>query len=337
MYDFIFGLTTYYRSVKEKPGRGGSGSWAWSDPSGISVSQPTETWTRRDYEDVRGFELMFRKPFSHHFSFQLAFNVQWASRGNTTSGPSNPMPDSNFVANGYYWNSWTISADGREVPESLTDKAIREGRAPTYYIELYGGRANQTLRNYEQGRINAGEDFWIDENLSDPERGLWLYQTSSASYESTGQLGRDRRNYGSVTFLFASPNEFGPGMRGMYPLGNLRLNLIYRIYTGTPYRYSPPDGQEEWRYRPLHTIADLSAEKIFPGLRTRPALFVEIYNVFNQKDNNSVGPNNQEYIRWGLNTPLPDDQDYLQWGDPQARTRYLGSPRELRMGLRLFF
>ena len=336
--DYIFGLTTYYRSVKEKPGNGASGSWNWSDPSGISQTQPTETWERRGYEDVKGFEMAFRKPFSHNFSFRLAYNVQWASAGRAEPGWSNPMPDSMFVANGYYWNSWTIGADGSEIPETLQNRAIREGLDPDYYIMEYGHTAAQNIRNWEEGRRDAGYEFWVNDGLSDPEKGLWIYNHSATGYHGGNAMGRDRRYYGSLSVLFSSPQEFGPRLRGWYPLGNIRMNMVYKIQTGTPYLYSPPDGAQEWRFRPISTVTDFSMEKSFPRMKpVQPTLFLEVDNLFNQKDNSDVGPNRQEYIQWGLNIPKPDDPDYMQWGDANDMGRYVGRPREVRMGIRLFF
>ena len=334
--DYIFGLTTFYRSVKNKTY---GGSWNFTDPSGISLIQPTETYEAGNYEDVRGFELGFRKPFSHAFSFRVAYNVQWASRGQTSYRASDPMPDSNFVANGHYWNTWTTDAGGNDVPESLRDKAAREGKGDLdFYIKEYGSKANQSIENYESGRRDDGRTVEIDPDRSDQENGLWIYKPDRGHYETNSQLGRDRRYYGSVAFLFSSPHEFGPGFRGWWLLGDLRANLVYKIQTGTPYRYTPPDGPQEWRYRPMSTVTDLSMEKSFPGLKpVQPTFFLEIDNVFNQKDNSSVGPNNQEYIQWGLNIPKPDDPDYVQWGDPDDMDRYVGRPREIRLGVRLFF
>ena len=72
-------------------------------------------------------------------------------------------------------------------------------------------------------------------------------------------LTADRRSFGSISFLFATPSNYGPF--GGKALGNVRSNLVYRLYTGSRFTYST-GGIQGFRYGPIHTRADFNAEKV---------------------------------------------------------------------------
>ena len=105
--------------------------------------------------------------------------------------------------------------------------------------------------------------------------------------------------------------------------------------TGNAFEYSPIGKPLEWRHSPMVTRTDLSIEKqVLGGKSMRATFFMEIENLFNQKD---VTSSPSEFIRWGLEKPQPDNKEYLEYGDPGLNSRYYGRPREIRFGIRSSF
>ena len=157
-----------------------------------------------------------------------------------------------------------------------------------------------------------------------------------------GPIPTDRRSFGSMTFLFATPSDYGP-FKGR-ALGNLRANLVYRLYTGSAFLLSA-EGIQGYGYGPMHTRTDLNVEKRFgkpSGLNA--TLAVEIYNLFNQKDNRDKQPENrtidfdpdryQQYGMMGL-TPLSAEAKSLDTPEFFDVNNYWDSPRELAFSLRV--
>ena len=113
--------------------------------------------------------------------------------------------------------------------------------------------------------------------------------------------------------------------------------MIYKMATGSPFPYSPPARPLEWRNGPLYTRTDLSFEKIFIQKGNYLAtVFVQISNLFNQRDVRGGGYE-PEFIRWGLDKPRPDNEQYIEFGDFDVYSRYHGSPREIKVGIRSSF
>ena len=152
-----------------------------------------------------------------------------------------------------------------------------------------------------------------------------------------------------MTFLFATPAEFGPW--GGQALGNLRANLVYRIYTGTRIEFTGlAKGIDSFEYGPMHTRVDLNAEKqVGGGAGSQVTLAVEVYNLFNQQDPRatpaSSGPFDDldvdmDQIRWqqyGITGLEPTSADYRAYGEVNDISNYLDRPRELNFSLRLKF
>jgi hypothetical protein len=84
----------------------------------------------------------------------------------------------------------------------------------------------------------------------------------------------------------------------------------------------------------MHTVVDLSVQKRLRLGRLDADLFLEVFNLFNQKDASS---SLSEYGWWGLLLPYPNDDNYLTYGDASDRSRYMGSPRQGHVGIRLKF
>jgi hypothetical protein len=162
----------------------------------------------------------------------------------------------------------------------------------------------------------------------------------------------DRRSFASMSALFATPVDFGPLSGSL--LGNIRANLVYRLYTGTPFAYTPlvekPQvsggfiaGEVTDRQGPLHTRTDLNVVKTFgkPG-GVRVALGIEIFNLFNQKDTRSTSPipttevdfQGDRWQRWGI-----EGVDvYVQQGgvaEIHDILNYWDSPREMKFSVQV--
>jgi hypothetical protein len=110
--------------------------------------------------------------------------------------------------------------------------------------------------------------------------------------QSRRPQSRDRRTFGSMAFLFATPDSWGP-MQGAI-LGGLRTNLVYRLFTGAPFEYrtrgldSRVFNTVDRFFGPIHTRVDLNVEKRFGDIsKTHLMLGIEVFNLFNQKDTRS--------------------------------------------------
>ena len=274
------------------------------------------------------------------FAFSFSFNTQWADEGMLAYTWQNAIPDSLFVANGHYWVTHDIDpATGAEIPVSLRELAIREGKNPDFYIKKDGHAANQRIWNLEANARDLGGHFglrWgdayghyaaegvsfgpdrLDLSLySEDDRNYWKQTNSHPGYPGTGEgnllvylflnnpyarrpIGRDRRSFGSLTLLFATPTGFGFSEGRI--LGSLKANLVYRFYTGTPFArientYTSTSSAQKQNYGPIHTRIDLNVDKRWgdvSGLNV--TLGLEVFNVFNQKDVRDIAPGDSRNI-----------------------------------------
>lgn len=291
------------------------------------------------------------------------------------------------MANGHYWTDFDIDpVSGAEIPVSLREKARREGKDADFYIKEFGGEANALIRqqaleilppnrspfewDYDQSYYAAeGVTLHESENTaayySDSDTDYWKTVNAAAGYPGEGEgnilflRGRaltkfeearySRRSFASMTALFATPNDFGAA-KGRY-LGNWRANLVYRLYTGTPFDYTPlqevdgkiTNGKATTRRAPLHTRTDLNMIKSFGKPNgVSLSLGIEIYNLFNQKDVRSVSPiptsevdfDGDRWQRWGI-----EGVDvYTQQGgvdEIHDVLNYWDSPREMKFSVQV--
>lgn len=209
------------------------------------------------------------------------------------------------------------------------------------------------------------KDFWVMASNwpGHPGKGEanMLLRTDRRNSESRRPGDGDRRNFGSMTFLFATPASWGP--LGGSALGNTRANLVYRLYSGTRYVYTPPGGAEGFRYGPMHTRMDLNAEKVFGDpAGVNITLAVEVYNLFNQRDVRDrrptdkiklipgsgfsenltpydfVSDNYQQYGLTGLRPTHVDNKDLgLVEGALNDLTDFWDQPREMNFSVRVRF
>ena len=343
--DYTASITTFYKSSKDQFRY--SSDCQWFDPQRNGLITYSRALYNNGFEDVRGFDLGLKKPLSHNFSFNVSYSLMWADRGwgGYDAWVKMLIPDSNYVASGNYWYAYKVEG-GREVPVPLT----------TAEIQTLGNRANNYLRNFGGVTINgkgnptnsvgdpAGRGYiqvakpLKEYGYTGAQENLWL---SVRSYWTglEGFGGRDTRNQGSLQMLYATPKDYGPNVNflGSRLFGNWRANMIFRAVTGGAFNYSPPGKPQERRQGPLRTWVDASLEKAFAfGGGSEAVFFVEAFNLFNQKDAGTTGP---DYVQAGLQRPRADNPDYVKYGDDADRPggRYFGAPRTWAVGLRMSF
>ncbi|MBT5831463.1 MAG: TonB-dependent receptor, partial [Candidatus Latescibacteria bacterium] len=270
-------------------------------------------------------------------------------------------------------------------------KHFLEGEDPNYYVNEYA--ANATINMGLAGSNGATANSWASERghhaeegvfvadgrndilfydsfYDDDDRAYWEHVNNTPGYPGTGEanltmryslresqrntdLPKDRRFFGNMTFLFATPKEFGP-LKGK-AVGNLRANLVYRIFTGTPFESNRVGNSQasvqltdstelnrDIKSGPMHTRVDLNVEKGFNFHTTRSlTLAVEVFNLFNQRDVRSRHPEDainfreSDYQRWGIEGAVPTDADLLTYGETFDINNYWDSPREITFSLSL--
>ncbi len=333
--DYTVALATFYKTgMFQDTG----GSNAMRDPGtnrDAFISSYSNMWT----EDIRGFEFSIRKDFSNYFSFRSALNIEWAEEGfgggGNVTGYEIAYPDSNWIAtSGYYFTDWVVSGN-QETPVPLTDDQRRE----------IGAKANQIIRDmlanpsdFKSGASYLGNVFpaweqdWMSGDTKKASEGIYLlYNQSPGDRRPRGRSGQ-----GSMQMFFSSPMDFGPGPRigGGRLLGGVRANLLYRIFTGGKFEYVSLQGVNTKTRGPIHTRFDLNLQKRFRLGAVDADLFLEVFNLFDQRDASSSV---EDYMWWGLLGPKPDDNNYLTYGDLSDRSRFLDRPRESHVGVRLRF
>ena len=138
-------------------------------------------------------------------------------------------------------------------------------------------------------------------------------------------------------------------------MGDLRANLIYRLFTGTPFENVTTGGLQALSARqilelehtkrtrsgPMHTRVDLNVEKALTIARQKTlTLAVEVYNLFNQRDVRSVHPNNAinfsdtDWLRYGLTGARPTDSEFVAFGETFDINNYWDAPREIAFSVR---
>jgi hypothetical protein len=377
--DYVLGLTTYYKASSNHVG---GASQQFIDPESAQYVTGGNGYRSGNWKDARGFEMNLRKKFSNMFSFNLGYNLQWVDGGNNASGRRDVWPDSQFVANGWYWVDWDIDpATGAEIPVTLQEKARRGGLAEDFYVIKFGELADNAIQAQTRSIESTGRQWsWIpwyshysasgvqlhpDEapdasEYGDEDKEFWARASAHPGNPGNGEgntlvghsqeagerapLSADRRSFGSMTFLFATPTQYGPF--GGKALGNLRANMVYRLYTGSQFTYST-GGVQGFRYGPIHTRTDFNAEKVLgdpSGVSV--SLAVEVYNLFNQQDNrqNALSGRAEDfdsnrYQVYGIMGLEPTNNDIvgLSLDTPELNdvSNYWDSPREMNFSIRI--
>ena len=231
------------------------------------------------------------------------------------------------------------------VEDGTSPVTINLGEAVS--VKIY---ATVTENNYSgvdlglAGELEKGAQYrteflplWQQPGLSAEEQaqlqGLYGFATTTWS-----KVGRDdaRRMNGSLVLIYASLPDFGPGGKlwGATPFGDVRINLIYRLFTGRIFDFEDPFSKITSRKEgPTISTVDFSFQKGFNIRGVRPLLYVEIQNLFNFKGSETTS---SDYLRWGLLGPPPTDPIYLQFGDVNDLDRFTGTdPRQIFAGVRV--
>jgi hypothetical protein len=370
--EYVVSATSYYKSAGHQLR---TLQIEWQDPAAAAYVAGQGGWSFGDISDTRGFELSLKKGFSNMFAFNLAYNLQWADQGGFSVPRSDVYPDSLFVSNGHYWLDHTVDpTTGAEIPVPLSasDRAA------------FGQNANDRMRNADGGqdRLNsrawipwlshyaaAGYQRWDDETVTkeygSDDAAYWQRVTSDPNYpgvgegnllvdhnarstgENTPDDDLDRRAFGSLTFMFATPAQFGPW--GGSALGSLRANMVYRVFTGTAFAFQGLiRGVDSFEYGPMHTRVDLNVEKqIGTSSGASVTLALEVFNLFNQKDIRQRSAESGIYddlavdldeIRWqnfGITGLEPTSGDFATYGEVNDISNQLDRPRELNFSFRL--
>jgi hypothetical protein len=302
------------------------------DPNRAATAPYINIRNNTQYEDAKGFEFLLKKRFSHVFSFQVSYNIGWATDGWSGERVRTYVPDAGFIEK-YYFEKYVTDSNGdgitdgldsgNEVPEALREAllATRMKDAEAYLQELR-----------EQGAHLKPVDG-ID--------GLYYVSTH---YSSVGHPrdNIERRSTLGILLYLDLPNNFGPTIAGIKPLANIHANLSYRYQDGLPYQYASIDGMALWRSAPPNTTTDLRLEKSFNASGITNTFFVSVSNLFNQKEiTNSSGFDSivslRDYVSYGLEgySPLYDSKfDYRGLTDGGI---YLAAPRSISLGVRVTF
>ena len=113
------------------------------------------------------------------------------------------------MANGHYWTQYDVDpTTGVEIPVSLREMAIREGKAPDFYIQKFGHTANAEIQTAyaamnAPGRSDAAYipalSHFAAEGVeltpgqmytsfySEDDRAYWERINSSSEYPGTGE------------------------------------------------------------------------------------------------------------------------------------------------------
>lgn len=365
--DYTAGLTAYY---KQQLNRRSGGNYQVQS-QGLQHNRTVNASGQTNNRDTRGFELSVKKRFNHMTAFTVAYNVQWVEDGQSgvrglhfispdlefAKNPSNFGDYAGYIQNdgnylSHYWYEWTFDSNGDGVINSNdTGEAIpiaMDGVDRRNIAVAFGNNARNRIEDIEEQ--NGVNNFSNDpenslQNFDGKGASIWLQRNNQSQEFRPSNL--NRTNFGTVTFMFSSPSQFGPRFVGFRPAENLRLNVVYRLFTGRRFFYSPPEkGGEGFFNGPSHTRTDLSFEKTFNfNKRASMTMFFESFNLFNQRDahisyrvDNQLVESGAEYVEWGvISTPLPDNPEYNAFGDVGDYLRYQDTPREFHFGLRMKF
>ena len=310
---------------------------------GLGTKGKSRAFGPKRHATTRGLELALKKGLKHNFSFKAAINMGWGEHldtGGTKAGHGSVVvyPDASFIGDPTrYWNKWTIDqTTGEEIPQSPTGAELEKLQAA----------AQTQVDKLVAGELGSGADFrrtfklWEMPGLSQESRaqlqGLYALQTVSWR---AGSRDDARRTNGSLVLIYASPPDFGPGERfwGSKLFGDIRLNLIYRIYTGQIFIFTDPiTNIKAKREGPTSDTVDISFQKGLNIKGIRPLLYVEINNLFNQQLMRTQAERTPvEYLRFGLLEPRPDDTLFKQFGDVSELNRFENERRQIFAGLRV--
>lgn len=349
--DYTAALTAYYKSEVEQFTWYPNETFAGPTDLPIAYSRSLDNGA---VGDTRGVELSLRKNFSRYFSFSVSYNYQWSTytTGKLGNVIRNLYMDSLTVAKmaktiaytdavtgkpvPMFWVDFDADPSGREIPRVMDDASIR----------IYGAKGQAAVngalaaygRDGDNRKTLLGTGVWDGLRKAEGPIGEQGVQLLTGGYSTSFPSPKpgDRRNFGSMQLLVSLPDnfKFGPAVLGNL-LSSMRMTLITRIETGGIFSYTPVQGGTAYyRSLPMDTRTDMSLEKTFrPKGRLQPTVFMDLRNLFNQKDRNSP-TSASDYAYYGIDTPRIDDANYMAYGDGRERI-YTPAPRQVQLGLRM--
>ena len=326
--DYTASLTVYYRSDTNQYSSDGSSLYIPGD-TGNGIRGAANSYLQWS----KGLELATGKRMSNYFSYRLSLSNTWGANG--WGGRSNSTryewPDSNFVASGEYWRYRDNGTDGKFVPRALTpEQIVSWGRSQMNVVRNY----TVTYENNPLWFVGWAPDF-------EPGYGVWRRMNSRGGtnygiQRRYGYIGRSRTMQANAQFVLNTPSNLTAGGRFLgWLVSDLNANMLWKLRSGGTVNWAPPGSATQRRDRgPIDAMTDLSVEKTFNSKgRVRTSLFVEIRNVFADKQDTGGGAN---YMRYGLQMSPPDNTTFLKYGDTGDRS-YYGSPRRTDLGVRVIF
>jgi hypothetical protein len=234
------------------------------------------------------------------------------------------------------WVEFDSHPSGREIPRVMDEAAIKKWGAQGQ--SFVNGALQSFGRVEDQRAVILGTGIWEGLRKAEGPAGDLGVQLLTGSYSTLFPAPKpgDRRNFGSASMIVSLPDnfKFGPAFLGNL-LSNLRMTLITRLETGTLFGYQPPQGGERtWREVAMDSRTDLAMEKTFnPKGRVQPTVFIDVRNLFSQKDRTSP-TSASDYTYYGIEGPRLDDANYAKYGDFRDRF-YAHTPRLVQVGVRM--
>ncbi len=184
--------------------------------------------------------------------------------------------------------------------------------------------------NYFSARLNYSF-MTTQSNRDDPWSGYRGGHELESSPKRPRVLGWDQPHRISASVSLSIPQGAGPALGGIYLFQNLNASLLYRANAGRPYTprtkdraLEPNSGRRPWVFQ-----WDLKVYRDFQTFGLRYSIFADVRNLFDRKNVYSV------FSRTGE----PDDPGpgTTSWSDNYDRSYYYGTPRTVRLGLRVYF
>jgi hypothetical protein len=347
--DYTATLTAYYKVEVDSYTHYPNENWLGPRVTGAKYNRTIDNGA---HGDARGIEFSLRKAFSHNFSFNMSYNYQYSQV--TTGGRGNIYRNTYVDSAGVkalmaltmyndentgaavpgIWLTMEPASDGsgRRVPVPITQAQWET------YVRPSNARYIRSRDVYHYGApfaMGYYEGITPVPGVLGEQYGVGLNTAAYTTYFPRSKSG-DRRHFGAVNLLASFPDgfEFGHPFLGS-ALENMRISVTSRIQTGTMYNFSPPTGGDATsRQRPMDSRTDLAVEKTWNvSGRVQPTLFVDVRNIWNQKDRNSPS-STSDYTWLGIDGPNPTNSDYQLYGDTRDRS-FAHRPRQAQFGLRL--
>jgi hypothetical protein len=184
-----------------------------------------------------------------------------------------------------------------------------------------------------------------------------------ANYAKRTPAAQPRLN---VDLDLHTPRDFGPALGVFYPLGDLRLNVLFWWRAQPSFSYNPSklaapyDPRDNKRWIPHHSFDLVFTKRFELGGPVVPVLYVQVENVFNTKNMNRyafIGPGDAAEPDWDLRDKYvalleaqggkPGEREDLALQVLQNNPAYQGPgttpydlylhPRQIFLGLRFEF